>query len=240
MPLNILGICGSLRKQSWNLGALKAAQQLCPPGAKLEICTLEGLPLFNQDEEKAANARVAEFKAIETSEEFAGLQQVRWPPSNIADTPEEALARLFRLPGSEYSDPELSWKFAVAPGCNPSTLRAAKELGIPFAPGISTPSDIEIAVEHGCRLLKYFPAETSGGLAHLAAMAAPYAHLKLRYIPLGGLTQANMGDYLKSPLVAALGGSWIAKPDVIAKKDWAAITKAAADAVAAVKASRAK
>jgi len=131
-------------------------------------------------------------------------------------------------------------KFAVAPGCNPSTLRAAKDLGLPFAPGICTPSDIEIAVEHGCKLLKYFPAETSGGLAHLSAMAAPYAHLKLRYIPLGGLTQANMGDYLKSPLVAALGGSWIAKPDVIAKKDWAAITKAAADAVAGVKAARAK
>jgi 2-dehydro-3-deoxyphosphogluconate aldolase/(4S)-4-hydroxy-2-oxoglutarate aldolase len=131
-------------------------------------------------------------------------------------------------------------KFAVAPGCNPSTLRAAKDLGLPFAPGISTPSDIEIAVEHGCRLLKYFPAETSGGLAHLTGMAAPYAHLKLRYIPLGGLTQANMGDYLKSPLVAALGGSWIAKPDVIARKDWAAITKAAADAVANVKAARAK
>ena len=131
-------------------------------------------------------------------------------------------------------------KFAVAPGCNPSTLRAAKDLGLPFAPGICTPSDIEIAVEHGCKLLKYFPAETSGGLAHLSAMAAPYAHLKLRYIPLGGLTQTNMGDYLKSPLVAALGGSWIAKPDVIAKKDWAAITKAAADAVAGVKAARAK
>jgi chromate reductase len=60
---SILGICGSLRKASWNLGALKAAQQLCPPGARLEICTLEGLPHFNQDEEKAPNAKVAEFKA---------------------------------------------------------------------------------------------------------------------------------------------------------------------------------
>ena len=62
MPLNILGICGSLRQQSWNLGALKAAQQLCPPGAKLEICTLHGLPLFNQDDEKSADAKVTEFK----------------------------------------------------------------------------------------------------------------------------------------------------------------------------------
>ncbi|MES1167330.1 MAG: bifunctional 4-hydroxy-2-oxoglutarate aldolase/2-dehydro-3-deoxy-phosphogluconate aldolase, partial [Pseudomonadota bacterium] len=65
--------------------------------------------------------------------------------------------------------------FAVAPGCNPSTLRAAKEMGLPFAPGVATPSDVEIAVEHGCRLLKFFPAGTSGGLAHLAAMGAPFA-----------------------------------------------------------------
>lgn len=129
-------------------------------------------------------------------------------------------------------------RFAVAPGCNPSTLRAAQEMGLPFAPGISTPSDIEIAVEHGCRLLKYFPAETSGGLAHLTGMAAPYAHLKLRYIPLGGLTQANMADYLKSPLVAALGGSWIAKPEVIKAKDWAAITAAAAAATKVVQTVR--
>jgi chromate reductase len=62
MSLNILGICGSLRKQSYNLGALKVAQQVCPPSARIEICTLEGLPLFNQDEEKSPNARVTEFK----------------------------------------------------------------------------------------------------------------------------------------------------------------------------------
>jgi glucose/arabinose dehydrogenase len=61
-------------------------------------------------------ARVAEFKAIETSPAFNGLQQVRWPPSNIADTPEQALARLFTLPGAEFSDPEMAWKFEVGPG----------------------------------------------------------------------------------------------------------------------------
>ena len=61
-PISILGVCGSLRRQSYTLGALKAAQQLLPAGVKLEICTLEGLPIFNQDEEKAANPKVAEFK----------------------------------------------------------------------------------------------------------------------------------------------------------------------------------
>ena len=60
--------------------------------------------------------RIHEFKAIETSPMFFGLQQIRWPPTNIADTPEEALSRLFMLPGAHYSDPEFSWKFEVAPG----------------------------------------------------------------------------------------------------------------------------
>jgi glucose/arabinose dehydrogenase len=60
-------------------------------------------------------ARVAQFKAIETSPTFFGLQQVRWSPENIANTPAEALSRLFMIPGAQYSDPEFSWKFAVAP-----------------------------------------------------------------------------------------------------------------------------
>jgi glucose/arabinose dehydrogenase len=59
--------------------------------------------------------RIAEFKAIETTQQFLGLQQVRWPPSRIADTPQEALSRLFRLRGSHYQDPLFSWKFAIAP-----------------------------------------------------------------------------------------------------------------------------
>ena len=128
--------------------------------------------------------------------------------------------------------------FAVSPGCNPSTLRAAQDLGLPFAPGIANPSDIEIALEHGCRLLKYFPAGTSGGLPHLAAMGAAFAHLGVKYIPLGGITLETLGDYLKSPLVAAVGGSWLAKPEVIKAKNWAAITAAAAAATKVVQAVR--
>jgi 2-dehydro-3-deoxyphosphogluconate aldolase/(4S)-4-hydroxy-2-oxoglutarate aldolase len=128
--------------------------------------------------------------------------------------------------------------FAVSPGCNPSTLRAAQDLGMPFAPGIANPSDIEIALEHGCRLLKFFPAGTSGGLPHLAAMGAAFAHLGVKYIPLGGITLETLGDYLKSPLVAAVGGSWLAKPDVIKAKNWAEITAAAAAAAKVVKTVR--
>ena len=128
--------------------------------------------------------------------------------------------------------------FAVAPGCNPSTLRAAKDLGLPFAPGIATASDVEIAIENGCRLLKFFPAGTSGGLAHLNAMGAPFAHLGVKYIPLGGIVLEQLGDYLKSPHVAAVGGSWLAKPEVIKRKGWAEITAAAVAATQVVKTVR--
>ncbi len=131
-------------------------------------------------------------------------------------------------------------EFGVAPGMNPRVVAKAKEAGLPFAPGICTPSDIEAALEHGCRLLKFFPAETSGGLAHLKNMSAPYMHLGLKFIPLGGLDQNNLASYLADPSVAAVGGSWIAKRDMIKANDWAAITAAAAKATETVKAIRGK
>lgn len=118
---------------------------------------------------------------------------------------------------------ELGADFAVAPGCNPSVIAAANEYGLSFAPGVMTPSDIEIAVEHGCRILKYFPAETAGGMKHLSNMAAPYQHLGLKFIPLGGLNIDNAGSYLQSSLIAAIGGSWIAKRPMIQAEDWEGI-----------------
>jgi 2-dehydro-3-deoxyphosphogluconate aldolase/(4S)-4-hydroxy-2-oxoglutarate aldolase len=117
--------------------------------------------------------------------------------------------------------------FAVAPGFNPRVLAAAREQGISFAPGVLTPTDIELAVEGGCKLLKLFPAEPSGGLKYLKAVAAPYAHLGLKYIPLGGLNSANMGSYIADPLVAALGGSWLAPKDLIKAGKWDEITRLA-------------
>lgn len=119
---------------------------------------------------------------------------------------------------------DASADFAVAPGCNPRVLAAASAAGLPFGPGIVTPSDIEAAVENGCNLLKFFPAEPSGGLSYLKNMTAPYAHLGLRYIPLGGISETTAAPYLAEPSVAALGGSWIAPRELIQKKDFTEIT----------------
>lgn len=120
---------------------------------------------------------------------------------------------------------EVGADFAVAPGCNPKVIKAAIEKGLNFAPGITTPSEIEVAVELGCRVLKLFPAETSGGMKNLENMVAPYKYLGLTFIPLGGLNINNAATYLASPLITAIGGSWIAKQNLIQDKNWAQITK---------------
>jgi len=114
--------------------------------------------------------------------------------------------------------------FAVAPGCNPRIIQEAHKLGLSFAPGIMTPTDIEIAVENGCRVIKYFPAETSGGMKHLTNMVAPYGYLNLKFIPLGGCNIQNAASYLESPLITAIGGSWIAKQPLIQGEQWDTIT----------------
>ena len=115
--------------------------------------------------------------------------------------------------------------FAVAPGCNPRIIKKAQDYGLSFAPGIATPTDIEMALEQGCRILKYFPAETSGGLKHLDSMAAPYQHLGLSFIPLGGINISNAIPYLKSSKILAVGGSWMTKRPLIQAADWKAITR---------------
>jgi 2-dehydro-3-deoxyphosphogluconate aldolase/(4S)-4-hydroxy-2-oxoglutarate aldolase len=130
--------------------------------------------------------------------------------------------------------------FGVSPGVNPRILSAAREAGLSFAPGIVTPSDIEAALEHGCKVLKFFPAEPSGGLAYLKAMAAPYAHLGVKFLPLGGLNAKNMASYLADPQVAALGGSWLAPRDLIKAGEWDKITAVATEAVQIIKTTRNK
>ncbi len=122
--------------------------------------------------------------------------------------------------------------FAVAPGLNPKILQKAKELNIPFFPGIATPSDIEMALDYDINLLKFFPAEGLGGLSYLKTMNAPYAHLNLRYIPLGGVNSDNVKAYLRNPLIGAVGGSWIASRDLIEAKNWQEITRQAKNVVA--------
>jgi 2-dehydro-3-deoxyphosphogluconate aldolase/(4S)-4-hydroxy-2-oxoglutarate aldolase len=133
---------------------------------------------------------------------------------------------------------EVGALFGVAPGCNPATIAAARECGLPFAPGVMTPTDMEIALEHGCRVLKYFPASNLAGPSALESMAAPFAHLGLRFIPLGGINLASLPQWLASPSVLCVGGSWLAPREVIQRQDWAALQRDAQQAAEVVRARK--
>ena len=134
---------------------------------------------------------------------------------------------------------DIGAEFAVAPGCNQHIIQTAREMGLSFAPGVMTPSDIETAVGLECKLLKFFPASVVGGFKAIKTLVAPYAHLGLTYIPLGGITPETTAEYLASPLIAACGGSWIAPTNLITAKDWATITANAKQACAIADAARA-
>ena len=110
--------------------------------------------------------------------------------------------------------------FGVAPGFDVDVVKKSQELKFPFAPGVCTPSDIQMAIKCGCNILKFFPAEYSGGIKYLESIAAPYIQNKLKFIPLGGININNAAKYLESELILAVGGSWIAKSSLIQNKNW--------------------
>ncbi|MFU8893501.1 MAG: bifunctional 4-hydroxy-2-oxoglutarate aldolase/2-dehydro-3-deoxy-phosphogluconate aldolase [Luteolibacter sp.] len=127
--------------------------------------------------------------------------------------------------------------FALAPGLNPDVVIAAQNAGLAFSPGVMTPSEIERALGLGCNLLKFFPAAAAGGIPMIKALSGPYAHTGVRFIPTGGISATNMRVYLAVPVVAAIGGSWMVDPKLIAAKDWTTITTLTREAVELAKSS---
>ena len=130
--------------------------------------------------------------------------------------------------------------FAVAPGLNPQTVKQAQSLGLPFMPGIATPSDIELGLSIGCKHLKFFPAEALGGVGMLGALSAPYKHTGIRFMPTGGVNTTNLESYLKLEIVAAVGGTWIAKKEDLANGKWDDVKNRCRSALEVVAKVRAK
>ena len=123
--------------------------------------------------------------------------------------------------------------FAVAPGTDDEVVAACAELGLPFFPGIATPSELGRATRLGCTVVKVFPAAQLGGPAFLRAVSATYPHA--RFIPTGGIDGDSLPSYLAVPSVLACGGSWIAEPRLVAERNFAEIeqrARAAAQAAA--------
>ena len=122
--------------------------------------------------------------------------------------------------------------FIVSPGLNPTIVRHCLDIGVPILPGCACPSDIERALEMGLTTVKFFPAETLGGIAAIKAMSAPYG--QVTFVPTGGIDAAKLPAYLAFPKVLACGGSWMVKEEWIEKGDFAAVeaaTRAAVDAM---------
>lgn len=122
--------------------------------------------------------------------------------------------------------------YALAPGLNETVVKAAGQAGILMFPGVMTPSEVEKALSLNCRILKFFPAETAGGVAMIKALEGPYSHTGVRFLPTGGIGLNNMKSYLERPSVAAIGGSWIVEKKMIAAKDWATIERLTREALA--------
>jgi 2-dehydro-3-deoxyphosphogluconate aldolase / (4S)-4-hydroxy-2-oxoglutarate aldolase len=122
-------------------------------------------------------------------------------------------------------------RFGLAPGYDPEIVDAAKSAGLPFCPGIMTPSDLTLAAARGVRLAKFFPAGVAGGPNALSGISAPFAHLGIRFIPTGGVTEATIGDWLAIRQVVAVGGTWIARTEDIREGRFAEIAKNARSAV---------
>ena len=116
-------------------------------------------------------------------------------------------------------------KFGVSPGATDALLRAAEDADLPLLPGAATASEAMRLLERGYDMLKFFPAEASGGAPALKSLASPLP--QIRFCPTGGVSPANAESYLSLPNVVCAGGSWVAPDEMVRKGDWAGITELA-------------
>ena len=146
-----------------------------------------------------------------------------------AEVPDAVVGAGTVLPPRQFDDvTRAGARFAVSPGCTPTLVTAARAAGLPFLPGIQTVSEAMVLAEQGFGLMKFFPADVTGGLAWLKAVAAPLAGL--RFCPTGGVGADTAQTYLSLANVACVGGSWVAPRDAVAAGDWVRIERLAAAA----------
>jgi 2-dehydro-3-deoxyphosphogluconate aldolase/(4S)-4-hydroxy-2-oxoglutarate aldolase len=152
----------------------------------------------------------------------------------IAEVPEAVVGIGTILNADDLAHAEaLGAKFGISPGGTPDLLRAAAKSDLPFAPGIATASELMQALAHGFDIVKFFPAEQSGGIRALRALAGPFPHV--RVCPTGGIGEANAAVWLAEPNVLAVGGSWLCPPADIRAGNWTGISAMCARALKSVK-----
>ena len=122
--------------------------------------------------------------------------------------------------------------YIVTPGFHAKVVERCRQLGVPVFPGVATPTEIGMALDAGVDIVKFFPAESLGGVQALKAMAAPYS--MVRFIPTGGIGLEKLPGYLACPTVLAVGGGWMVAPEIIKAGNFTEISRRAREAVAAV------
>lgn len=127
-------------------------------------------------------------------------------------------------------------KFILSPGFDPEIIDYCISIGLPVLPGCITPSEIAQAVKRGLKVVKFFPAEQSGGVAMIKAMAAPYSMVK--FMPTGGISTKNLADYLSCDKILCCGGSWMVKEDLIKSGSFDKITDMTKEATALARSIR--
>lgn len=128
-------------------------------------------------------------------------------------------------------------RFLVSPGFDPALAGWCQSRDVALLPGVATPTEVMQALAHGLRMLKFFPAEEAGGVRMLRALAGPFR--EVHFMPTGGISPANLREYLALPTVVACGGSWMVGGALIAGGQWGRITELAAEARELVRAARA-
>ena len=119
-------------------------------------------------------------------------------------------------------------RFIVTPGLSLRVIERCRELDVLVIPGVATATEVIAALDQGLDVLKLFPAEAAGGIALLRALRGPFPDI--RFVPTGGISAANAASYLALPSVAAVGGSWMVAPELVAARDYAAVTRLAREA----------
>ena len=127
-------------------------------------------------------------------------------------------------------------EFIVSPGFNPKIVDYCIKIGCPIAPGISIPSEIELALERNLNVVKFFPAEQSGGLPKIKAMAAAYGDIM--FIPTGGISIENLSSYISCKYILACGGTFMVKESFIVEKKWNKITELSLKAIEIINRAR--
>lgn len=127
-------------------------------------------------------------------------------------------------------------KFIVSPGLDEATVKWATENDIPVIPGAVTPTEIMKAIGLGLKVVKFFPADVYGGIKAIKALSAPFGQVK--FLPTGGVSEANLNEFAANKSVIAVGGSWVCKKDDIINHDWEKITMLSSNAVRIIKETR--